>query len=73
MAKGFGIGALVCAIIALFVPIYGLYVSAIAMALATLASLNGDRVFATATATVAAVNTLFLNQLRVSPALPGWQ
>ena len=63
MARGFGIGALVCAIIAIFIPLYGLYVSALAIALAVVAALSGDRTFATATAIIAAVNTLFLSPL----------
>lgn len=63
MAKGFGIGALVCAILAIFIPLYGLYVSALAIALAVVAALAGDRTLATATAVIAGVNTLFLSPL----------
>jgi hypothetical protein len=60
MSKGFGIAALVCAIIAIFIPL-GIFVSAIAIILACAAALAGDRIFATATAIIAVVNTLFLS------------
>jgi len=61
MAKGFGIAALVCAIVAIFVPFVGIVVSGIAIVLAIVAALSGDRVFATATSLIAAVNTFFLS------------
>lgn len=60
MSKGFGIAALVCAIIAIFIPL-GIAVSAVAIVLACTAALSGDRIFATATAVIALVNTLFLS------------
>jgi hypothetical protein len=60
MSKGFGIAALVCAIIAIFIP-FGIVVSAVAIVLACIAALAGDRIFATATAVIALVNTLFLS------------
>ncbi|HEY6255791.1 MAG TPA: hypothetical protein VIY51_08360 [Xanthobacteraceae bacterium] len=61
MNKGFGIAALVLAIIAIFVPFYGLWVSGIACALAVAAALAGDRIFAVATPIIAGVNTYFLS------------
>lgn len=60
MAKGFGIAALVFALIAVVMP-FGIFISAIAIALAVISALAGDRVFATATALIAFVNTLFLS------------
>ena len=75
MAKGFGIAALVCAILAIFIPFVGIVVSGIAIVLAIVAALSGDRVFATATSLIAAVNTFFLSPsvmlvLHTSPAAP---
>lgn len=60
MAKGFGIAALVVAIIAIFVPFYGIHLSGIALILAALAALAGDRAFAVATPIIAAANAYFL-------------
>jgi len=61
MANGFGIAALVVAIVAIIVPGYGLFVSAGAIVLSVIAALAGDRIFATATPIIAVVNTLFLS------------
>jgi hypothetical protein len=63
MAKGFGIAALVVAIVAIIVPGYGLFFSAGAIVLSVIAALAGDRIFATATPIIAGVNTLFLSPL----------
>jgi dolichol kinase len=63
MAKGFGIAALVVAIVAIIVPLYGLFLSAGAVVLSVIAALAGDRIFATATPIIAGVNTLFLSPL----------
>jgi len=60
MAKGFGIAALVVALLAILIP-FGIVLSVIAVALAVIAALAGDRVFATATAVIAFVNSLFLS------------
>ena len=57
MGKGFGIAALVVVIIAMFVPIVGIFVSGIAMLLAVVAALGGDRAFATATPIIGGLNT----------------
>jgi hypothetical protein len=61
MAKGFGIAGLAIAIIAIFIPFFGLYVSVVAVILAAVAALAGDRIFATATTLIAFVNTMFLS------------
>jgi hypothetical protein len=60
MSKGFGIAALVFAILAIFIPL-GIFVSALAIVLAFMAALAGDRIFATATAIIALINTIFLS------------
>jgi len=60
MANGFGIAALVFAILAIFIP-FGIVISAIAIVLAIVAALAGDKMFAIATAVIALVNTLFLS------------
>jgi hypothetical protein len=61
MAKGFGIAGLVLAILAIFVPLAGIFISGIAVVCAVVAALAGDRVFATAVPLIAGVNTFFLS------------
>lgn len=61
MGKGFGIAALIVALIAFGVPIYGIVVSWFALALATIAALAGDRVFPIVTPIVVALNTVFFS------------
>lgn len=63
MAKGFGIAALIVALVAFGVPLFGLYVSWLAAALAVIAAFAGDRVFATTTPIIAAINTFFFSPL----------
>lgn len=60
MGKGFGIAALVFALLAIFMPM-GFVLSAIAMVLAAVAALAGDRTFTIASLAIAAVNTIFLS------------
>jgi len=43
------------------VPIAGIFVSGLALVLAVISALSGDRVFATATPLIAGVNTFFLS------------
>ncbi len=61
MAKGLGIAALLIAIIAFFIPVVGIAFSILALVLATMAALGGDRAYATATPIVVAVNTFGLS------------
>jgi hypothetical protein len=61
MGKGFGIAALVVVILAMFVPIFGIFVSGIAILLAVIAALGGDRAFATATPIIGGLNTFFFS------------
>src|SRR5262245_32489584 len=60
MAKGFGIAALVFALLAIPLP-FGFVLSAIAMICAAIAALAGDRGFAIASLVIAAVNTFVLS------------
>ena len=60
MAKGFGIAALVFALLAIPVP-FGFVLSAIAMICAAVAALAGDRTFTIASLVIAAVNTFVLS------------
>jgi hypothetical protein len=61
MGKGFGIAALIVALIAIFVPFYGIFFSALAIVLAVVAALATDRMFATAVPLIAGVNTFLLS------------
>jgi hypothetical protein len=61
MEKGFGIAGLVIAIVAIFIPVAGIFVSAVALVLVGIGALAGDRIFTTATAMIAIVNTMFLS------------
>ena len=61
MAKGFGLAALILVILALFIPVGGVFLSALAALLAAVAALAGDRVFATATPLIGFINTMFLS------------
>jgi hypothetical protein len=59
--QGLAIAALVSAILAIFVPAYGLWLSGLALVLATIVALAGERTFATVTPVVAFVNTYFMS------------
>ena len=61
MNKGFGIAALVIAIIAIFIPVVGIFFSGAGLILAAIAALAGDRAFAVATLLIAGVNTFFMS------------
>ena len=61
MAKGFGIAALIVALVAFGVPLVGLFVSGLALLLAAIGALAGDRVFAIATPILVAINTFVLS------------
>jgi hypothetical protein len=61
MSKGFGIAALIVALIALVVPFVGVVVSALAVILAIVAAFSGDRVFATAVSIIVFVDTFVLS------------
>jgi hypothetical protein len=60
-AKGFGIAALVISILAIFVPVYGIHVSGIAILCACVAAFMGDVAFAIATSVIVLVNTFVLS------------
>lgn len=61
MAKGFGIAAIICAILAIFIPLGGIAISGIAIVFAIIGALSGDKAFATATSLIAGINTFFLS------------
>jgi hypothetical protein len=61
MKQGLAIAALVVVIIAIFVPLYGTFLVALALALATIAALGGERPLAIATAAIAIVAVVFLS------------
>ena len=64
MAKGFGIAAMIIAIIAIFVPFPVTFIPVVAaLALAVIAALAGDRVFATVTAIISALNVVMFSPL----------
>src|SRR5690348_3025128 len=56
IATGIGIASLILAVVAIFIPLYGLHISGLALGIATIAALVGNRMFVIATAIVAAVN-----------------
>jgi hypothetical protein len=60
LASGFGIAALVLAILAIAIP-FGIVLSGVAILLSVIGALAGDRLFATATAVIAVVNALVLS------------
>jgi hypothetical protein len=60
MEKGLGIAALVCAILAIFIPLYGIWVTWIAVAIACVAAFLGDKPFAISTSVIAFVNMVVL-------------
>ena len=61
MGKGFGIAAMIVVVISFFIPFVGFLGTGVAMVLATVAALAGDRVFATVTSLVGAVSTFFFS------------
>jgi hypothetical protein len=61
MARGLGIGALVIGILSLTVPVISLYVVWLALLLAAVAAVAGDKTFAIATFAICLVNVLFLS------------
>ena len=63
MAKGFGVAALVVGILGIFVPVVTIYVIWLALGLATIAGISGDKVFPIATVGACLINILFLSPL----------
>jgi hypothetical protein len=61
LAKGAGIAALALAILAIFIPLYGLFIAAIASVCAVISALAGDRIFAIAVPVITFANLLFLS------------
>jgi hypothetical protein len=65
MDKGFGIAALVIAVVAIFIPVVSLYVVYVALILAIIAAFSGDKIFSVATLAICLVNVMFLSPLTV--------
>lgn len=63
MHKGFGIAALVLAIIGVVLPVFGVWLSALACVIAVFAALGGDRAFSVATSIIHAANVFLLSPL----------
>ncbi|MBG52183.1 MAG: hypothetical protein CML99_07165 [Rhodobiaceae bacterium] len=61
MSQGFGITAVILTVVSIFIPVLGAFTTAIAMLLASIAALAGDRVFATISALLAATSLIFLS------------
>ena len=59
--KGFGIAALVLAIAAIFIPLYGLFIIWLALILASVAAFSGERPLSIASLALGVVNLLFLS------------
>ena len=61
MSKGLGIAALVIGVLSIIVPMVSLYVVWLALILATIAAITGDKTFSIATFVICLVNVLFLS------------
>jgi hypothetical protein len=61
MSKIFGAAALACSILTIFAPGVSISASIAAIVLAIFAALAGDRMFASATSIVVAINAFFLS------------
>jgi len=66
MAKGFGVAALVVGILSIYVPLVTIYVIWLALVLATVAGLLGDKVFPLATFATCLINILFLSPVTLA-------
>ncbi|MCC5997164.1 MAG: hypothetical protein JJU18_12440 [Oceanicaulis sp.] len=58
---GFGIAGLVVGILAVFVPVVGIYVSALALLLCSIGAFMGERAFTIAVVAITFVKTFFLS------------
>lgn len=61
MGKGLGIAALVIGIVSIFVPVVSLYIVWLALILAALAGISGDKTFSIATVAICFINVAFLS------------
>jgi hypothetical protein len=59
-ATGLGIAALIISVVSLFIPIYGIYLGGIALIIAAVAGLLGDKGLTIATVVVSFVGYFFL-------------
>ena len=63
MNKGLGVGAMVVAILAIFVPVVTVYVVWLALVLATLAALMKDMTYPIVTVLISGINLVFLSPM----------
>jgi hypothetical protein len=61
MGKGLGIAGLVILLVSFVIPVYGTFITFLALVLVAFGALAGDRVFAIAVVVVAAVKVFFLS------------
>jgi hypothetical protein len=61
MSKVFGTSALLCAVLAIFIPTASIQASGVAIVLAVFSAFMGDRVLASTTSAAVAINGLFLS------------
>jgi|HubBroStandDraft_6_1064221.scaffolds.fasta_scaffold2925460_1 hypothetical protein len=61
MSKLLGASALVCAVLTIFIPSASIHASGAAIALAVLAGFMGERLLASTTSVVVAINVFFLS------------
>jgi len=65
MNKGFGIAALIIAVLAIFIPVVSLYVVYLALILAMIAAFTGDKIFSVASLVICFMNVIFLSPVTV--------
>lgn len=63
MGKGLGIAALILILLGMFIPFIGIFITWLALALATVAALSGDRTFSIATGVIGIVGVIFFSPL----------
>ncbi len=76
MGKGIGIAALVIILISFIVPIVGTFVAYMALVIATISALAGEKVFSIATAVIAgikmfAMSPMLMGMMYASEGVPG--
>lgn len=63
MNRGLGIGAMVASILAIFVPVVGIYVVWLGLGLAVIAGLMGDKTYPIVTILISFINIIFLSPM----------
>ena len=60
-ASGLAIAGFIILMLSVFIPIYGLYIGALALLLVTVGAFNGEKLFTVLTVTVSALKVWFLS------------